>query len=38
MIIAIYRPEITVYHREPDGVWESTFGTQTNTLFYPMPD
>jgi hypothetical protein len=38
MIIGIYRPEITVYHRGTDGEWDSTFGTQTNTLFYPMPD
>jgi hypothetical protein len=36
--IPIYRPEITVYEREPDGEWDSKFGAQVHTGFRPMPD
>lgn len=36
--VPVYRPEITVYHRGPDGEWDSTCGTNTLTLFYPMAD
>lgn|GEM_PF-6427694 len=38
MKILVYRPEITVYHRDFDGLWVSTHGTNTATLFYPMKD
>lgn len=34
----VYRPEITVYHRGPDGGWDTTYGPQTATLFAPMAD
>jgi hypothetical protein len=38
MLIPIYRPEITVYERDADGLWASKNGTITNTLFYPLDD
>jgi hypothetical protein len=39
VILPIYRPEITVYRRSPDGEWDALHGgTITNTLFYPMAD
>jgi hypothetical protein len=36
--IPIYRPEITVYEREPDGEWDSRFGAQIHTGFKPLQD
>ena len=38
MRVPIYRPEITVYERDRDGLWQSSRGTMTNTLFYAMGD
>lgn len=38
MLIPVYRPEITVYERDPEGLWASKNGTITGTLFYPMDD
>lgn len=38
MQVPIYRPEITTYERDEDGLWVSKQGTITSTLFYPMPD
>jgi hypothetical protein len=37
--IPVFRPEITIYRKGPDGEWDEVHcGTITNTLFRPMPD
>ena len=38
MNVPVYRPEITLYARSPDGEWGTPYGTQTATLFVPMDD
>ena len=38
MIFYIYRPEITLYERDEEGVWVAKSPTVTNTLFHPLPD
>ena len=38
MIIPIYRPEITLYRRDEDGLWQSDRPSSSPSLFYPLPD
>jgi hypothetical protein len=37
-LIPIYRPEITTYRRDDDGLWVSERGTFVWTFFRPMAD